>query len=70
VGLYPDDLDGPLNVDSKSGRARYIPSTSWDAVWNAVSQEIGIKSEEDLNYILPNRLTVGSPLFEREDIFN
>ena len=53
LGQYPDDLtqDAPLNV----GRGRFIPTTSWDAVWNPISEWMGVGSNEDLDRILPNR---------------
>lgn len=70
VGSYPDNLDGPLNVDSSDGRGRLIPSTCWDSVWNGVSGWLGIEDEELLDDILPNRHTCGSELFTKDDLFN
>jgi uncharacterized protein (DUF1501 family) len=53
LGQYPSDLteEGPLNV----GRGRFIPTTSWESVWNAVAQWMGVTTEEELDYCLPNR---------------
>lgn len=60
-GQYPDDLTdaGELNL----GRGRLMPTTSWDCVWNGVSQWMGATTDEQLDYCLPNRNNVaGGPL--------
>jgi uncharacterized protein (DUF1501 family) len=53
LGKYPADLtaSGPLNL----GRGRLIPQTSWDCLWNGVSQWMGVITEPDLDRVLPNR---------------
>lgn len=65
-GEYPDNLkaDGPLNI----GRGRLIPTTSWDAIFNAVAEWAGITAENDLTNVLPNRNKF-SRLFSKEQIF-
>jgi len=71
LGSYPDDLDGPLNVDDpQDGRGRFIPTTAYEAIWNGVSQWMGIEDEEALDRIMPNRQTCGSSfMFNKEDLF-
>ena len=40
-----------------------MPTTSWDCVWNGVSQWMGATTDEQLDYCLPNRNNVaGGPL--------
>ena len=72
MGQYPSDLTekGPLNV----GRGRFIPTTSWDAVWNGVAQWMGVTAEAELDYCLPNRKATSgvngfTNLFSRIDLF-
>lgn len=66
LGEFPDDLTdaGPLNI----GRGRLIPTTSWDAVFNAVAEWAGITDEADLVEVLPNRNKF-SRLFTRDQVF-
>ncbi len=67
-GHYPTDLStgNPINI----GRGRLIPQIPWEALWNSVSQWIGI-SENDLNHVLPNRQIFKSKsmLLEKGDLF-
>ena len=51
LGEYPNDLSetSPLNI----GRGRIIPTTSWDCVWNAVAQWMGVHPR-NINEVLPN----------------
>lgn len=75
LGQYPSDLTltGPL-VD---GRGRFLPTTSWDAVWNGVLEWFGVDSQEELDYCLPNAGNTVSavegaghfPLFTLVDLF-
>jgi hypothetical protein len=52
LGEYPSDItaSSPLNI----GRGCIIPTTSWDSVWNGVVEWMGVHSEADLDYCLPN----------------
>lgn len=71
LGKYPLDItpNGPLNI----GRGRILPDTSWDAIWNGVSEWMGIETDEEKDYLLPTRLiTTGegfSNLMSKEDLF-
>merc|ERR1719203_1460610 len=66
LGEYPDNLTdaGPLNI----GRGRLIPTTSWDAIFNAVAQWAGVTEEADLAEVLPNRNKFNG-LFTRKQLF-
>jgi uncharacterized protein (DUF1501 family) len=75
LGQYPSDLSpGGLLVD---GRGRFLPTTSWDAVWNGIFEWFGVESQEELDYCLPNAGNTISavegagsfPLFARDDLF-
>ena len=71
MGEYPDDLDGPLNIDgANDGRGRFIPTTAFEGIWNGVSQWMGVDEEDALDRIMPNRQTCGSTyMFDEEDLF-
>ena len=66
LGQYPETLteDGKLVL----GCGQVIPSTSWDSVFNAVGEWLGIEKAQ-LNKMLPNRRSFNN-LFSKEDIFN
>ena len=66
VGKYPPtfSLDYEYNID----RGRLIPTTSWDSVFNAISDWMGVTAEDELNSILPNRQQF-SDLFKATDLF-
>jgi cullin-associated NEDD8-dissociated protein 1 len=66
-GEYPSDLtdDGPLSI----GRGRLIPSMSWESVLNPIAQWMGVQTEQELNYCLPNRITTGTKLIQKEEVF-
>lgn len=51
LGQYPNDLTekGPLNI----GNGRLMPTTSWEAIWNGVSEWMGV-DEDDVEGVLPN----------------
>lgn len=67
LGQYPSDLttDGPVNI----GRGRLIPTTSWESVWSSVVQWMGLETEEELDYCLPNRVKAGSTLYKKSDVY-
>ena len=51
------------------GRGRLLPTLPWEAIWNSVSQWIGVDND-DLDYILPNRISFPSSLlFDKSDLF-
>ena len=69
LGKYPDDItpEGPLNI----GRGRIIPTTSWDAIWNGVTEWMGVRPDQ-LDDVLPNRNNVVEPgfqLFTESDLY-
>eukprot|EP00934_Nitzschia_sp_Nitz4_P009264 Nitzschia sp. Nitz4//scaffold316_size20630//7257//13186//NITZ4_008656-RA/size20630-snap-gene-0.2-mRNA-1//1//CDS//3329547514//9254//frame0 len=71
VGKYPSDLSetSPLRLEEDISRGRMIPTTSWDAVWNGVLQWVGVTSDEDLDYCLPNRHNTVNPVEGLPDSF-
>jgi uncharacterized protein (DUF1501 family) len=66
-GEYPADItdDGPLSV----GRGRLIPTLSWESILNPIAQWMGVQTEAELNYCLPNRIQTGTKLFNKEEVF-
>ena len=67
-GDYPSDISpgGPLNV----GRGRLIPTLSWESMFNAVAEWVGVETPEDLDYCMPNRHKTRTTLFSKSDLFD
>lgn len=69
LGRYPQ----PLTPDHPNwiGRGRFIPTTSWDAVWNGIGQWMGLHDEDELNEAIPNRNSFDTctELFTDKDLF-
>ena len=71
LGKYPNDLTdtGPTSI----GRGRFMPTTSWDVIWNGVAQWMGMGTDE-ISEVLPNlHRTYGkegfTKPFEESDLF-
>jgi uncharacterized protein (DUF1501 family) len=66
-GSYPSDItpSGTLNI----GRGRLIPTLSWESMMNGLVQWMGVETEDELDYCMPNRKKAGMPLFNANDIF-
>ena len=67
LGEFPDDLTakGDLNI----GRGRFIPSYSWEAVWNAVIQWYGVPKSK-LGGVMPYLQNFGpQDLFDPTSLF-
>ena len=68
LGTYPS----PLSPESDYwlGRGRWIPTTPWEAVFNSISQWMGVHSDMDLDEVLPNRESFSTcSLFSDKDLF-
>ena len=66
VGTYPSfGSSDPTNI----GRGRVMPTTSWDALFYALSQWMGITVQDQINYVLPNSRNFGCNLFTDYDLF-
>eukprot|EP01125_Pyxidicula_operculata_P014519 TRINITY_DN483_c0_g6_i1.p1 TRINITY_DN483_c0_g6~~TRINITY_DN483_c0_g6_i1.p1 ORF type:complete len:1985 (+),score=368.79 TRINITY_DN483_c0_g6_i1:207-6161(+) len=67
LGKYPDTLtdEGSTNL----GRGRFIPTTSWDAVWKGLAEWFGVE-ESQLTTVLPNLKNFeDSELFSKNIMF-
>ena len=66
-GEYPGDIteSGPVNI----GRGRLIPTTSWESMFNGVTEWMGMETEEERNLCLPNRMQTGTKLYSRADLY-
>ena len=53
LGNYPSRLDesNPQNIYNSGGR--FIPTTSWEAVWKPIAEWFGVLPEE-IPHVLPN----------------
>jgi len=69
LGQYPSNFaeGGDLNI----GNGILLPTTPWEAMWNAVGLWFGV-GDNAMNTILPNRRNFlnGSLLFSRDTLFN
>jgi uncharacterized protein (DUF1501 family) len=65
-GTYPNrfDDDGPLNI----GRGRLIPTLSWDAVMNGITEWMGVTNAAELDSVLPSRDNFNN-LLRANDLF-
>ena len=67
-GQYPSPL-GP-GSDYWLKRGRWLPTTPWEAVFNAVAQWMGVHDDANLDWALPNRESFDTcSLFTDKDLF-
>ncbi|CAB9519484.1 Protein of unknown function (DUF1800) [Seminavis robusta] len=68
LGEYPTDItsDSELNI----GRGRLIPTSSWESMLTAPIQWMGLDTDEDLDYCMPNRIQTGTRLYTKDEVFN
>ena len=68
LGEYPKDItsDSELNI----GRGRLIPTSSWESMLTAPIQWMGLDSDEDLDYCMPNRIQTGTRLYTKDEVFH
>jgi len=67
LGTFPDDLTNASPIVFQPGIV--IPTTPWEAVWNAVAQWFGIADSSKLDYVLPNREEFLDDLFTQADLY-
>ena len=69
-GRYPSTLIIPAS-DKLQTRGRFIPTTPWEAVFNAQAQWLGVRDEALLAQVLPNRANFagGGILLAEDDVF-
>ena len=67
LGEYPSDLTPGGNL--VDDRGRFLPTTSWDSIWNGVLEWAGVTEETDLDYCLPNRMHTTDPVVGTENRF-
>mmetsp|Transcript_3881 Transcript_3881/g.6489 ORF Transcript_3881/g.6489 Transcript_3881/m.6489 type:complete len:2423 (+) Transcript_3881:72-7340(+) len=67
LGKFPKDLTeaGDLNI----GRGRLLPTSGWESIWNSVVGWMGVETDEELDYCLPNRIKTGAKLYTKEEVF-
>jgi uncharacterized protein (DUF1501 family) len=53
IGTFPERLGE--EGDYWTSRGRMIPTTPWDSIWNGVANWMGVKGDDELDFILPNR---------------
>jgi len=70
LGSYPDDfVQSPTNPIALS-RGRMIPTHPWDAMWLGTAEWFGIKTQADLNKVLPMHKNFDpSLLYAESDLF-
>jgi len=67
LGKYPSDLT-PAS-DLVDDRGRFLPTTSWDSIWNGILEWTGVTEDTDLDYCLPNRLKTTNPVADAAKSF-
>lgn len=68
LGNYPESLAEDSEVDT--GRGRFLPTTSWEAIWTGLADWLGVDSTE-MDKLLPNKKNFpSSQLFSKTDFFN
>ena len=71
LGTFPDDLSSTSKY-RLGNRGRMVPTTSYNSIWNAVAQWMGVP-EEDMDEILPNRQNFINncdyPLYTDKELF-
>ena len=65
LGEYPSDLTPSGQLVDDLGR--FIPTTSWDSIWNGILEWTGVTDQADLDYCLPNRLNTINPVKNARD---
>ena len=66
LGEYPQDLTAAGK--EYLGRGRFMPTTSWNAIWNGVGRWLGVE-ESRMDTVLPNRASFVGKLFSQNDLF-
>jgi uncharacterized protein (DUF1501 family) len=69
LGKFPTRLtefeEGSLNI----GRGRFIPTTPWESVWNAVGEWLEL-TEEELRDVIPHKANFpDETIFSKEQLF-
>lgn len=68
-GEYPHDLTEASSVNA--GNGIMIPTLSWESIWYAMSEWMGVTKGHDLDRrILPNGQGTGTKLLRKDDIFD
>jgi uncharacterized protein (DUF1501 family)/uncharacterized protein (DUF1800 family) len=69
LGEYPSRLDETSDLNIFNSGGRFIPSTSWEAVWSPIADWFGVDPEW-MDEVLPNRANfpVGH-MFHKTDLF-
>lgn len=69
IGKYPDGFEPGDSGVVMDRRGRLIPSTPFDAIWQGVSEWLGLTPEE-IDTVLPNRHSFDpSTMFDKDDLF-
>ena len=69
LGDYPSRLDETCELNIRNSGGRFIPSTSWEAVWSPVAEWFGVDSSK-IDGVLPNKANFpASDIFDRSDLF-
>lgn len=69
LGEYPSSLTLGVSPVLVSRNARAVPTTSWESIWHAVSEWLGVDAER-METILPNKASFPtSKLWGKADVF-
>lgn len=69
LGEYPSRLDESSNQNMFNSGGRFIPTTSWEAVWSPIAQWFGVEDSKMAD-VFPNAANFPSgEIFPKEALF-
>ena len=66
-GQYPSDLTKSSML--QAGDGRIIPTLSWESIWFAMMEWMGVSIQEDLHALLPNARGTETKLLRKDEVF-
>lgn len=70
LGKYPSRLDETNEFNIHNSGGRYIPTTSWEALWAPISEWFGVESDQ-INRVIPNSINFPAEhFFLKDDVFD
>jgi uncharacterized protein (DUF1501 family) len=70
LGKFPSRLSEFEEVSPNIGRGRFIPTSPWESVWNAVGEWLEL-TEEELRDVIPHKANFPAEvLFTKDQLFD
>ena len=69
LGKYPSRLDETCERNIHNSGGRFIPTSSWEALWSPIAEWFGVDTAE-MSRVLPNKVNFPADhFFSKDDIF-